>query len=168
MGRTKAAIALVAVLAAPAATAGWTSVRVTLQEPDGTTREVSGTALSYGYYVREFTPKGVRDRLRVEKLLPFHDRDIRFPDLARIEFDLAQDGAAGLLVPTVMHITYTKKRDEVVTLDRGVSELRGHGNPRPVLLIVESGTERVELDLTPGHDDEARGRYRPIVRVVFE
>ena len=159
----------VAVLLVPSvARGGWETVRVIFQEPSGETSEIEGTKIVYGYYVREFTPKGVKDRLRTEKGLAFPDRDIPFPDLTSIEFDLEADGTSGKLVPTKMRITYQEKRDQVVRVEREVGDLRGFGNPNPAVLIVTTADGRVELDLTPPFDDEGRGLYRPIVRILFD
>ena len=167
--RLTATLALaVGTLASPSPARGaWETVTVVVQESTGETREIEGTKIAYGYYTREFTPKGVKDRLHIAKELPFSDRDVRFPDLTSIVFDLTNDSTTGLLVPTTMHITYLKKREKKVKLERKVSELRGFGNPKPVLLILTTAEGKVEFDLTPPYDDEGRSRYRPIVRVFF-
>ena len=150
------------------ASAAWKTVTVVMEEPDGKTREVKGSAIAYGHYIRDFTSKGIKDRLRVEKHLVFPDRDVRFPDLDLIEFDLQEDSTTQLKVPTVMHITYQPKRDKVLKLQRKVSELRGFSNPKPVQLIITTPEGKVHLDLTPPYDEEGRKEFRPIVRVSFE
>ena len=148
--------------------AAWKTVTVILEEPDGSTREVRGTGIAYGHYIREFTPKGTKDRLRVEKNLVFPDRIVRFLELDAIEFDLTEDSTAKLKVPTVMRMRYRPKRDEILTLERKVSELKGYGQPKPIQLIVTTAEGKVHLDLTPPYDDEARQNYRPILNVEFE
>ena len=146
----------------------WETVTVFLEEPDGGTLEVQGTAISYAYYVREFSPKGVKDKLQVKKHLIFPDKNIRFPDLDRIEFELGLDTQTQVKEPTSMTIYYREKRGEVVELEREVSMLRGFEHPKPVMLIVTTDDGEVELDLTPAHDETEREDYLPIVKVQFE
>ena len=153
---------------APDARGGWDRVTIVLLEEDGEVREVTGTKIAYGYYQREFTPNGVKDRLRVERSLVFADRDVRFPDLHHIRFEHQLDGSTGLQVPTTMEITYRNRKDTLVQLERKVSELQGFGNPKPVVLIVTTEDDKVHIDLTPSYDEEARARYRPVLEVRFE
>ena len=147
---------------------GWETVTVVVQESSGEVREIAGTGIAYGYYTREFTPKGVKDRLRVEKDLPFSDRDLKFPEVSSIEFRLEMDGTTNLMVPITMHIRYQPKRNKIVEIDRKVAELRGFGNPNPVIFILTTEDGKVEFDITPPFDDEGRDRYRPILKVLFE
>lgn len=159
-------LAVAAVLSPPVR--AWEQVTVVVQEASGETRSIQGTRLQYGYYRREFTPKGVKDRLRVEKELPFADRDIKLAEIERIEFTLEDDSRTGRPVPTMMQIAHRPGGGESRTVERAVADLRGFGNPKPVLLILHTDEGKVELDITPPYDDAALEGYRPILRVLFE
>ena len=160
------ALALLAV--SGLATAKWETVTLVLEEPDGTTEQVEGTKISYGYYVRDFTPKGVKDKLRISRHLAFPERDVRFPDLTRIEFRYVVDSKADVKVPTVMEITYQEKRGVVQKEERQVANLRGFGHPRSMVLILTTPEGDVQFDLLPSHEEEKRQGYRPITEVIFE
>ena len=146
----------------------WETVNVLLEEPGGGTMEVKGTAISYAYYVREFSPKGVKDKRQVKKYLYFPDKNISFPDLSRIEFELGTDTQTNLKEPTSMRIYYREKRGEVVEVERKIGDLQGFGHPIPAMLIVQTDDGDVELDLTPAHDEKEREGYLPILKVTFE
>jgi hypothetical protein len=159
-------LAVAAVLSPPAR--AWERVTVVVQEASGETVSIQGTRLQYGYYRREFTPKGVKDRLRVEKELPFADRDIKLADIESIEFTLEDDARTGKQVPTMMRIAHRPGGGESKTVERAVADLRGFGNPKPVLLILHTDEGKQELDITPPYDDAALEGYRPILKVLFE
>jgi hypothetical protein len=71
-------------------------------------------------------------------------------------------------VPKTMEITYAKRKDKVIQLEKQMSELQGFGNPQPVVLIVTTEKGNVQIDLTPSYDDAARAEYRPVLEVRFE
>lgn len=166
-----AALALAAMLLAGGATqAAWKTVTVDLESPDGKPEVVKGTALAYGWYVRDFTPKGVKDKLQIDrKKIHFQDRDLVIKDLQSIEFDQEMDKTTGVRVPTWAHFTLIRPgTSEIVKVDRMVSELQGFGGPMPIVLVITTSDGEKQVDLTPPLDEAGRKNYRPVLRLLFE
>ena len=78
---------------------------------------------------RDFTPKGVKDRLKTDKkYFLFQDRGIVLRDLRSITFDHEVERTTGVRVPTQVHLTYVRPGGkETIIVDRPVADLQGFG-----------------------------------------
>jgi hypothetical protein len=163
---TAAALAL----AVGGADAAWKTVTVDLETADGAPEVVRGTGIAYGWYVRDFTPKGVKDRLQTDKkAFLFQDRGYPLRDLVSIEFEHELEKTTGLRTPSKVHLSYVRPGSkETLTVDRAVSELQGFGGPKPIVFVVTTADGTREISLTPPLTEEERKAYRPILRILFE
>jgi hypothetical protein len=157
-------------LAVSGADAAWKTVTVDLESAEGAPEVLRGTAIAYGWYIRDFTPKGVKDRLQTDKkAFLFQDRAFPLRDLVSIEFEHELERTTGLRTPSKVHLSYIRPgTKELLTIDRPVSELQGFGGPKPIVFVVTTADGTKEIDLTPPLTEEARKRYRPILRILFE
>jgi len=158
------------VLAEGGANAAWKTVTVDLESADGTPEVIRGTAIAYGWYVRDFTPKGVKDRLQTDKKsFLFQDHGYPLRDLVSIEFEHEVEGTTGLRTPSKVRLSYIRPgAKELLTVDRLVSELQGFGGPMPIVFVVTTAEGTTEISLTPPLSEDARKGYRPILRIRFE
>ena len=157
-------------LAVGGADAAWKTVTLDLEAADGAPEVIRGTAIAYGWYVRDFTPKGVKDRLQTDKkAFLFQDRSFPLRDLVSIEFEHELERTTGLRTPSKVRLSYIRPgAKELLTVDRPVSELQGFGGPKPIVFVVTTADGVKEIDLTPPLDEAARKQYRPLLRILFE
>jgi len=152
------------------ADAAWKTVTVDVEGADGTPEVIRGTAIAYGWYVRDFTPKGVKDRLQTDKkAFLFQDKAYPLRDLVSIEFEHEVERTTGLRTPSKVRLSYVRPgAKELLTVDRPVSELQGFGGPMPIVFVVTTADGTKEINLTPPLGEEARKQYRPLLRILFE
>jgi len=157
-------------LAVGGADAAWKTVTVDLETADGAPEVIRGSGIAYGWYVRDFTPKGVKDRLQTDKkAFLFQDRAFPLRDLVSIEFEHEVERTTGLRTPSKVHLSYIRPgAKELLTIDRPVAELQGFGGPKPIVFVVTTADGTKEISLTPPLTEEERKQYRPILRIKFE